>query len=254
MSTARVSEQTKPATPVRLRLDDHDLAQFVTIAQHFGWNSYAYVVTPNVDHVIRYYDDAAFRQLYAQARYVLLDSRFLSRLLRLLKQIRPLVCRGSDLTLRLFEAAAPEDRIVLIGASAAQAQQLAQRYGLRNLQHHNPPMGFIHDPQALDACLRFVERHSPFRFCFLAVGSPQQEMVAQALEARGVARGLALCIGASINFLTGSERRAPGWMQWLGVEWLFRLLQDPRRLARRYLRRGPRIFALLPRIEFELRQ
>ena len=74
------------------------------------------------------------------------------------------------------------------------------------------------------------------------------------LKERAVARGLALCVGASINFLTGLERRAPVWMQHLSLEWLFRLLQDPRRLARRYLVRGPRIFALLPHLEIVLRR
>jgi UDP-N-acetyl-D-mannosaminuronic acid transferase (WecB/TagA/CpsF family) len=100
---------------------------------------------------------------------------------------------------------------------------------------------------------RSIESHSPFRFCFIAVGSPQQEMLAQRLQARGIARGLALCVGGSINFLTGLERRAPRWMRRLGFEWFFRLLQSPGRMTWRYLIRGPRIFALLPRIEIELR-
>jgi exopolysaccharide biosynthesis WecB/TagA/CpsF family protein len=87
----------------------------------------------------------------------------------------------------------------------------------------------------------------------LAVGCPQQEILAKALQSRGRARGLALCIGASINFLTGGERRAPKWIQHAGFEWLYRLLNDPTRLAKRYLVRGPRIFLLLPRLHFELR-
>jgi UDP-N-acetyl-D-mannosaminuronic acid transferase (WecB/TagA/CpsF family) len=57
---------------------------------------------------------------------------------------------------------------------------------------------------------------------------------------------MALCIGASVNFLTGVERRAPHWVQRIGMEWLFRLVLDPARLARRYLVRGPRVFSLLP--------
>jgi len=114
-------------------------------------------------------------------------------------------------------------------------------------------MGFIHDPQAVEDCLSFVEAHSPFRYCLLAVGSPQQEMLAHELQRRGIARGLALCIGASINFLTGSERRAPHWMQRCGLEWLYRLLQNPARLAYRYLVRGPRIFPLLRSAEIAAR-
>jgi UDP-N-acetyl-D-mannosaminuronic acid transferase (WecB/TagA/CpsF family) len=130
---------------------------------------------------------------------------------------------------------------------------LADRHGLNKLRHFNPPMGFINDPAAVEECLQFIESNSPFRFCLLGVGSPQQEILAQLLEARGKARGLALCIGASINFLTGAERRAPRWIQRIGAEWIFRLAGDPRRLAKRYLVRGPRVFALLPFTNIVLR-
>ena len=237
---------------ISLYLDNYDLAAFTAIAAQFGHESLGYVVTPNVDHVIRYYDDESFRALYAQADYVLLDSRLLAYLLRLTRGVNPRVCTGSDLTAQLLKLAAPEDRIVLIGASVRQAERLRTDYKLRNLMHHNPPMGFIRDPQAVEVCLQFIETHSPFRFCFVAVGSPQQERLARELKVRGIARGLALCVGGSINFLTGDERRAPRWIQRIGFEWLFRLLQDPGRLTRRYLIRGPRIFALLPKIRFEL--
>jgi UDP-N-acetyl-D-mannosaminuronic acid transferase (WecB/TagA/CpsF family) len=88
----------------------------------------------------------------------------------------------------------------------------------------------------------------------LAVGAPQQELIAQSLKSRGTARGLAFCVGASVDFLTGVERRAPLVMRKLGMEWLFRLLQNPRRLARRYLVRGPRLFALLPSTQVEIRE
>jgi hypothetical protein len=86
------------------------------------------------------------------------------------------------------------------------------------------------------------------------VGCPQQEILANKLRARGIARGLTLCIGASIDFLTNVERRAPHWMQNAGMEWAFRLIQRPRQLAKRYLVRGPRIFVLLKHIKFELLQ
>jgi exopolysaccharide biosynthesis WecB/TagA/CpsF family protein len=237
-----------------LRLDDYDLEEFVPLAAQYGQSSFDYVVTPNVDHVIRFCDDPAFRELYADAGRVVLDSRLLALILTLTRGLRPRVCPGSDLTARLFSMIAPHDRIVLIGSSAQQAQRLVQIYGLQDLQQFSPPMGFIRDRQAVEQTLKFVEAHSPFRFCFLAVGSPQQEMLAQELKQRGVARGLALCIGASINFLTGAERRAPRWMQQANLEWLYRLLQNPGRLARRYLVRGPRIFYLLPRLRFELRR
>lgn len=236
------------------RLDDYDLAAFTEVAAKFGVERYGYVVTPNVDHLIRCHDDGAFRAMYDDAAFILLDSRFLAYVLQVVKGIRPRVCTGSDLTAQLFtRVMRPDDDIVLVGATAEQAERLRARFSLQNLQHYNPPMGFIRSPDQVETCLRFIEAASPFRFCLLAVGSPQQEVLAQKLKQRGAARGLALCIGASINFLTGVERRAPRWMQRTGLEWLYRLLQDPGRLARRYLMRGPRIFLLLRKFRFVLK-
>ncbi|HZO21901.1 MAG TPA: WecB/TagA/CpsF family glycosyltransferase [Steroidobacteraceae bacterium] len=235
-------------------VDDFDQKQFLAVAAAFGQRRYGFVVTPNVDHLIRLHEDPSFRALYRSAEYVLMDSRFFARVLRLLKGIRLPVCTGSDLSEGLLaQVAAKSDRIVMVGGSAEQAQRLAALYGLTNLRHHSPPMGFIEDPLAVEECLQFIESESPFRFCFLALGSPQQEMLAQLLLARGAARGLALCVGASLNFITGVEKRAPLWMQRASLEWLHRLWLDPRRLAGRYLVRGPRIFSHLRRARFVLR-
>jgi exopolysaccharide biosynthesis WecB/TagA/CpsF family protein len=235
--------QRRPGRVVH-EIDDYDLSAFVEEARRFGDGRYGYVVTPNVDHMIRFHESASFRALYAGASYILLDSRIAAILFRTVHGIRAPVCTGSDLTAALFSRViAPDDRVVLVGGSERQAAALRSGFGLRNLVHHNPPMGFIDDPEAVEACLQFVEAASPFRFCLLAVGSPRQEIVARRLAERGRARGLALCIGASIDFLTGAERRAPVWMRSIGLEWMFRLLQNPRRMAWRYLVRGPKFFA-----------
>ena len=238
-----------------LQLDNKDTSEFTDVAARFGEERFGYVVTPNVDQIIRLHEDSAFRALYADATYTLLDSRFLSHLLRLTQRERLPVCTGSDLTANILSKVVnANDGLVLIGGTDTQAEQLRELYNLRKLYHYNPPMGFIRDPQMVETCLQFIENHAPFRFCFLAVGSPQQEVLAQKLKQRGMARGLALCIGASINFLTGDEQRAPQWMQQSGTEWLFRLLQAPKRMARRYLLRGPRIFRLLFNAEIVLRE
>jgi len=238
-----------------LSIDDYDLREARDIVSAFGTDRYGYVVTPNVDHVIRHYHDPEFRALYAQATYVFLDSHFLAHLIHLFKRRRHRVTPGSDLTAALISRVIkPNDVAVMVGGSAEQAQELRIRFGLKALRYIDPPMNFIHDDEAVESCLRAIEAASPFRFCFLAVGSPQQEIVARKLQERGVARGLALCIGASINFITGAEKRAPLWIRDLGFEWLFRLAHNPKRLAKRYLLRGPRIFLLLPRIELRLRR
>jgi exopolysaccharide biosynthesis WecB/TagA/CpsF family protein len=232
-------------------VDDYDLESFTPLAAGFGQERFGYVVTPNVDHLVRFYEDPTFRDHYRKADYVLLDSRFAARALRLIKGVKLRVCTGSDLTAALFSrVVTSSDRVVLIGGSREQASIIRMLYGLTNVHHHNPPMGFTDDPKAVEECLQFIEEQSPFRFCFLAVGSPQQEALAALLQTRGVARGLALCVGASLNFITGNEKRAPQWMQEMAFEWLYRLVQDPRRLATRYLWRGPRFFGQLRRARF----
>ena len=238
-----------------LDIDDYNLDEALKLVSMFGSERYGYVVTPNVDHVIRHYEDSHFRSLYAQATYVLLDSRFLAHTVGLVKRQVLRVCLGSDLTTAVLESVIkPNDVAVLVGGSADQARILRERYRLEALLHIDPPMNFVRDPAAVEACLQEIEAVGAFRFCFLAIGSPQQEIIAQKLKERGRARGLALCIGAAINFMTGIEQRAPRWMQEAGLEWLYRLTKNPRRLWKRYLIRGPRIFLLLGRIELRVRQ
>jgi exopolysaccharide biosynthesis WecB/TagA/CpsF family protein len=77
------------------------------------------------------------------------------------------------------------------------------------------------------------------------VGSPRQEILAAAIAATGRARGIGLCVGASLEFLVGAKPRAPVWMRRAGLEWLHRLAGDPAGLGRRYLRDCPAIVPLL---------
>jgi exopolysaccharide biosynthesis WecB/TagA/CpsF family protein len=239
---------------VKLEIDDLNLPEFLGEAARFGSATYGYVVTPNVDHLIRYFDEIRFRNLYSGASFVLLDSQFLARMLRLRHALRLNVCPGSDIVAELFaNVIVPADKVVLIGASVDQASKLVTRFALQNLHHKCPPMGFINSPALVEECLQFIEQVSPFRYCLLAVGSPQQEELAYQLALRGRARGLALCVGASIDFLTGKERRAPKWMRKFALEWLYRLSRNPARLAHRYLVRGPRVFLIVNLMAFSRR-
>ena len=71
-----------------------------------------------------------------------------------------------------------------------------------------------------------------------------QEILAKLIHTQGHAVGIGLCVGASIDFLSGSRKRAPQWMQQSRLEWLFRLLDEPQKLWRRYLVEGPKIFKI----------
>jgi exopolysaccharide biosynthesis WecB/TagA/CpsF family protein len=207
---------------------------------------FAQVVTPNADHLVRLARQPALAPLYQGAALRLLDSRVVARLARLMGLDPPPVVPGSDLTARLFEDGllGPDDPLTVIGAPERAVAAVRRRFRLRRLAHHDPPMGFDRDPAALEAALRFAEAN-PARVTLLCVGSPKQEAVAAALRERGRATGIGLCVGASLLFLAGMERRAPVPVQRAGLEWAWRLAADPRRLARRYLVDDPAVLWLL---------
>lgn len=207
-------------------------------------DSFRYLVTPNVDHMVRLNrDPALYKPLYDAAWISVCDSRILE-LLAGISGIHLKAVPGSDLTaLVLQNVLNSGETINVVGADAATIETLRGKFPNLNINHHEPPMGLRHKPEAVDKAAQFVADH-PARYTFLCVGSPQQEMVAQACQARGDCKGLGLCVGASLDFLTGKARRAPLWMQKSRLEWLFRLLSEPRRLWRRYLIEGPKIFSI----------
>lgn len=207
---------------------------------------FRYLVTPNVDHVVRLsrLDPAGpEHQAYAQAGWCLCDSRILARLAEMCGIVLPVV-PGSDLTALLVrDILDPSDRICLIGGDPSTKAALASLRPDITIDQFIPPMNLRSDPAARTTAARFAVDH-PARFTLIAVGSPQQELIAQEISTIAGAAGTALCIGASIDFLTGRSKRAPRWMQRASLEWLHRLASDPARLWRRYLVEGPRIFLL----------
>lgn len=212
--------------------------------------SFSYVVTPNADHLVRLSRDPSLLPLYQGAVLCLLDSRVVARAGGMLGLRMPAVTTGSDLTQRLLSTHLEKDEpVTIIGLRASHLASLVARTGIAPPAHYDPPMGFDRDPAEMHRAVQFVLDH-PARLVFLAVGSPRQERLAAAIEASGKARGTGLCIGASLEFLAGAIPRAPRFMQRIGIEWLHRMLSDPRRLARRYLLDNPPIFWLLLRARF----
>jgi N-acetylglucosaminyldiphosphoundecaprenol N-acetyl-beta-D-mannosaminyltransferase len=208
---------------------------------------FAAVVTPNADHLVRLSRNPGLSPLYRDAGLTLLDSRVVARLGRRLGLAVPPVVTGSDLTAALFATVIrPGDRIAIIGGQAEAIAALTARHGLTDVVHHDPPMGFEHDQAAFARAVDAV-RGAKARFVFLAVGSPRQEKLAHAIMQASDATGIGLCIGAALDFLTGAQARAPGWMQRAGLEWLHRLATNPGRLAKRYLVDDLPIIALLAR-------
>lgn len=203
------------------------------------------LATINVDHLQRLPEDAAFRQAYSQHDLICADGNpivWLSRLARRPVSLVP----GSDLVVPLMQEARNANLpVALVGANDDSLAKAAQKLrelvpGLNVALCHAP--GFPFDPDGSEGA-EIIEklRASGARICLLALGAPRQERFAirarNALPATGFAS-----IGAGLDFLSGHQQRAPKLMRRIKMEWLWRMMSNPRRLAGRYARG----FTILP--------
>jgi len=161
------------------------LAQIAaTLAARPADAPFAYVVTAQSHQLVRLSREADLRPLYEGAWLRLLGSRVIFKLCRMLALPAPAVIPGCDLSAHLIAREIDRDEHVsLLGLTPDAVATLKARTGLRRVDHHNPPMGFENDPAAFEKALRFIETH-PARFTFLALGCPQQCLVADSLRQR----------------------------------------------------------------------
>lgn len=231
-----------------LGLDFTPLAQEAALnavaAKAGAHGAFAYVVTPNVAHVVGLDRDMAGRaRNYADAWLTLNDSRVLEALAKLSRVKLP-VATGADLTEALLTKVIHRDeKVCIVGGDAELVAAIAARYKLNNVAWRQPPMGLARNAEAIEQTAEFIAK-TRARYTFICVGAPQQEMIARAVLRRGDAVGVGLCVGAALEFLSGRVRRAPKWMQRIRMEWAWRLASEPKRLWRRYLLEAPRIFPI----------
>jgi N-acetylglucosaminyldiphosphoundecaprenol N-acetyl-beta-D-mannosaminyltransferase len=199
-----------------------------------GW-----VVTPNIDICRRLRRDPAARALVSGASLVVADGMPLVWASRLLGDPLPERVAGASLIFTLSEAAAASGKSVYLlggkpGVPARAAAALGRRYpGLLVAGVHSPPFGFEREPGEIEAIAARLARAKP-DIVFVGLGFPKQERLIAAV-APGLPAAWFIGCGAAIPFAAGTLPRAPHWMQPLGLEWVHRLISEPRRLFRRYL-------------------
>jgi exopolysaccharide biosynthesis WecB/TagA/CpsF family protein len=195
---------------------------------------FGYIATPNVYHVVIADRTPALVPVISDAWLSLCDSQPVRKLGLRSGYDLPLV-RGSDLTVAMFESVVmPGDRIAVICASEDLAEALKTRRPEIDWDIMIPPPGTEPGTPAYEDCVRFIADNNA-RFIFVCLGAPKSERMCHDANARHDVTGTALCTGASLEFMLGMKARAPKILQSLGLEWLHRMVTEPRRLARRYL-------------------
>jgi N-acetylglucosaminyldiphosphoundecaprenol N-acetyl-beta-D-mannosaminyltransferase len=214
-----------------------------------GGAPYRYIVTPNSHHVVTVHNERQrLLPVYQAAWLSLCDSRIVQTLAQLDRLPLPLVT-GSDLiaallaALNVSESAHTPRRILVVGPSRGVEQVLRRTYPKLDIDVMPAPGSLSQSAERRLAVARACANRT-WDILLLCVGAPAQELIAQELATLGCKSGIALCVGASIDFITGKNVRAPLWLQHLKLEWAYRLMREPTRLWRRYLVESPKIFRI----------
>jgi N-acetylglucosaminyldiphosphoundecaprenol N-acetyl-beta-D-mannosaminyltransferase len=206
------------------------------------------VLTPNVDHVVMAEHDDALKAAYDDASLSLTDGKPLVWLASAMGRPVPQKISGSDLIRPLVARAATEGlRCFFFGgkdgiATRAAEILVAEHPGLIVAGCHSPPFGFERDDATDLAAVDVVLAAKP-DLLFVALGAPKQELWMHKHRV-ALAPAVSLGIGASLDFIAGAVKRAPSWMSNVGLEWVYRIGQEPKRMAERYLVRDRAIVSI----------
>ena len=229
-SEADAAHQLQITAPSRKALL-HDLEQRLQGAQGFA------LATLNLDHVVKLRRQPEFCKAYLSHSHVTADGNPIVWLSRLAGQRVELI-PGSELIGPVTELAVrTQTKVALLGttdeALSRAAQRLQQQYpGVQVVLTLSPAMGFDPKGPAADAALAAIA-DSGAGLCFLALGAPKQETFAARAYVHLPHVGF-LSIGAGLDFIAGTQRRAPRLVRMIAAEWLWRLASNPGRLAARY--------------------
>jgi N-acetylglucosaminyldiphosphoundecaprenol N-acetyl-beta-D-mannosaminyltransferase len=208
------------------------------------------VYTPNVDHIVMLDRNSKFREAYQRARLSFADGVPVIWASHLLRPVLPEKVSGSDLVMPLAQLAGREGwRVYLLGGSPGAAKLAAERLRKEcNTNIVGIDDGIVRVGDTSPEQRAVVERVRAARpdIVLVALGAPKQEFwIDEHAEELGPA--VLLGVGASLDFVAGTIRRSPRWMSKVGLEWLYRLGQEPKRLWRRYLVDDPRFVAIVMR-------
>lgn len=198
----------------------------------------SYVVTPNVDHIVRLEKDEELQKVYKNASLVLTDGKPLIWISKWYKTPIKEKISGSDLFPRVCQLAANKNyTIYLLGAAEGvadtAARNLMKKYpGLNIVGTYSPPFGFEKNEQEMNKIKTQIQDVHP-DILIVGLGCPKQEKFMY-YHCKELGVPISFGLGASIDFEAGNIKRAPKWMSNHGLEWLYRFSKEPKRLFKRY--------------------
>lgn len=209
------------------------------------------VFTPNVDHLIKLQYDRDFYEAYNNSNYRVCDSQILMYASNFLGTPLKEKISGSDLFPQFYTYHKNNEsvKIFLLGAAEGVAikaqEEINQKVGREIvIQAYSPSFGFEKNEEECDKIVELINR-SGATVLAIGVGAPKQEKWLVKYRQKLTNIKIFLAIGATIDFEAGCKPRSPKWMSEVGIEWVYRLLSEPRRLWKRYLIEGLPFFRLI---------
>ncbi|MDK0538603.1 WecB/TagA/CpsF family glycosyltransferase [Clostridium perfringens] len=199
----------------------------------------SYVVTPNVDHIVKLENDKEFQEVYKNADLILTDGMPLIWISKIKGNPIKEKISGSDFFPKLCERAAEKGySIFLLGAAEGVAtkagKNLKEKYeGLNIVGTYSPSYGFEKKDDEIKMIIEMINKAKP-DILAVGLGAPKQEKFLHKYR-NDLNVPISLAIGASIDFEAGNINRAPKWMQNCGLEWFYRLCKEPKRMFKRYI-------------------
>lgn len=201
---------------------------------------YGVLVTPNLDHLIKLQKDKEFYESYRKAEWVVCDSRILYFLSKLLKRSFPEAIPGSSFFTAFYEYHRndPNCKIFLLGAREGIAKKAMERINDKMGREivvgaHSPSFGFEKHEDECEELVRIVN-NSGANVVLVGVGAPKQEKWIMKWKDKMPSVDLWMALGATIDFEAGTLKRAPLFYRKIGMEWLYRVIKEPKRLFKRY--------------------
>ncbi len=217
-----------------------------------------FVVTPNIDHVVLAEENPAFLAAYEAASLSLADGFPVVVTSKLMPTPLPAKVSGSDLVPPLVSLCERQKKSVYLlgagpGVAELAAKKLVEKHPKLVIAGIDAPMVDLSKPKEsrADIVARVVAAKPDI--VLVAFGAPKQELFCHEI-AEAVAPAVLLGIGATLDFIAGSVTRAPAWMSRSGLEWAYRLGQEPRRLFHRYFVRDPQFLGIVFRQYLEDRR
>lgn len=197
------------------------------------------ICTPNVHGFYLFHRYPGMKNVYAQSSGAFLDGMPLVWAARFIHNTHVERIAGADLFIDVFrEIVRLGGRVFILGGMPGVAEKAIRNLGYFELigtqiSFYSPPLGFEKNPQENNKIVNIINAYKP-HIIFAALGTPKQEFWLSEHKIK-IDFGVAIAIGASVDFVAGTQKRAPKWMRESGIEWLYRLIRDPKKMWKRYL-------------------